>query len=288
LSSGAQADLHGRAKSTAAPFALTPVRIPLRVRDGELAKLAIDRRIGRLNIFSDTKKRGEAVSQKEVHAPSKGDVQGPLGTRLRERRQELGLTLQEVADRAGLSVGFISQIERGITTPSLTSLIGVSRVLAMHVSDFLAQPSGAAPLTRRAERPHYALGGAALTYERLSANFPGNVLRCVIIHEPPGYRSEPIAHEGEEIFFILEGVLTVEVEGERTILEVGDSIHFQSTKIHSTWNHATSTATILHTCTMDVFGDEPRERHTHDDLKATRSVGRKRAARISKTGGGKR
>jgi len=184
-----------------------------------------------------------------------------LGARLRARRLELGLTLKEVGDRAGLSVGFISQIERGITTPSLSSLVGVSRVLKMHVSDFLAQPRGTVPLTRRTERPHYAIGGNSLTYERLSASFPGNVLRSVIIHEPPGHRSEPIAHEGEEIFFILEGALTVEVEGERTILDVGDSIHFPSTRTHSTWNHTSSPKTILHTCTMDVFGDEPVRRH---------------------------
>lgn len=207
-----------------------------------------------------------------------------LGTRLRDRRQELGLTLKEVADRAGLSVGFISQIERGITTPSLSSLVSVSRVLDMHVSDFLAQPRGAAPLTRRAERPRYAVGGNALTYERLSANFPGSVLRSVIIHEPPGHSSEPISHEGEEIFFILEGALTVEVDGERTILQVGDSIHFPSTKTHSTWNHTISPAIILHTCTMDVFGDEPRERRSHAELAVVRGAGRRRAATTTKQG----
>ena len=65
----------------------------------------------------------KAMSQKAVDTPD------PLGTRLRDRRQSLGLTLKEVADQAGLSVGFISQIERGITIPSLTSLINVCRVL---------------------------------------------------------------------------------------------------------------------------------------------------------------
>jgi transcriptional regulator with XRE-family HTH domain len=189
---------------------------------------------------------------------------------LRDRRQELGLTLKDVADAAGLSVGFISQIERGITTPSLSSLVGVSRVLKMHVSDFLAQPRGTVPLTRRTERPHYAIGGNSLIYERLSASFPGNVLRSVIIHEPPGHRSEPIAHEGEEIFFILDGSLTVEVEGERMILDVGDSIHFPSTRTHSTWNHTSSPTTILHTCTMDVFGDEPVKRHGETAMAVTR------------------
>lgn len=181
----------------------------------------------------------------------------PLGSRLRERRKELRLTLKEVADKAGLSVGFISQIERDITTPSLSSLVSVARVLGYHVSDFLAQPKVTAPMTRHAERPHYAIGGSSLTYERLSTTFPGNVLRSVLIHEPPGHRSEPISHEGEEIFFIVEGAITVEVDGERVELETGDSIHFPSTRVHSTWNHTDRPATILHTCTMDVFGDEP-------------------------------
>jgi transcriptional regulator with XRE-family HTH domain len=210
------------------------------------------------------------------HAPES------LGERLRERRQELGLTLKEVAGGAGLSVGFISQIERGITTPSLSSLVGVSRVLKMHVSDFLAQPRGTVPLTRQLERPHYAISGNSRTYERLSASFPGNVLRSVIIHEPPGHRSEPIAHEGEEMFFILDGALTVEIEGEQTILSGGDSIHFPSTRTHSTWNHTSFPSTVLHTCTMDVFGDEPLEQYGENDMAVTRSSGRMSAGKTSK------
>jgi len=200
----------------------------------------------------------------------------PLGKRLRERRKELGFTLKEVADAAGLSVGFISQIERAITTPSLSSLASVAHVLGTDVSEFLSQPRGDTPATRHNERPIYAVGGNSLTYERISASFPGNVLRSVIIHEPPGHRSEPIAHEGEEIFFILDGSITVEVEGERTILEAGDSIHFPSTRTHSTWNHTDRPATILHTCTMDVFGDEHATGAAGSDLAVRRNGSRKK------------
>ncbi len=180
---------------------------------------------------------------------------GSLGTRLRQRRRQLGLTLKDVAQGAGFSVGFISQIERDITTPSLTSLIAVAHMLKGEVSDFLFQPRGDAALTRHDERLIYGVGANSLRYERLSASFPGNVLRSVIIHEPPGHRDEPIAHEGEEIFFILHGAITVEIDGGVTMLHAGDSIHFPSTLKHATWNHTSATTTILHTCTMDVFGD---------------------------------
>jgi len=192
----------------------------------------------------------------DVSSNEKGEA-SPLGQRLRKRRQALGLTLKEVADGAGLSVGFISQIERGITTPSLSSLASVSRVLKVHLSEFLSQPqTSSSPATRHGERPHFAIGGNSLVYERLSASFAGNVLRTLIIHEPPGHRSEPISHDGEEIFYVLEGGITVEVGADTHVLEAGDSIHFPSRFVHSSWNHTNRPATILHTCTMDVFGDE--------------------------------
>ncbi|NMG39621.1 cupin domain-containing protein [Chelativorans sp. ZYF759] len=191
------------------------------------------------------------------------DGLSPLGERLRGRRQYLKLTLKEVALGSGLSVGFISQIERGITSPSLSSLVSVARVLRMDVGQLLAQPKPEGPVTRHDERPVYAVSPNSLTYERLSSSFEGSTLRSVIIHEPPGHRSEPIAHEGEEMFYVLEGAVTVEVAGERSVLEAGDSLHFQSTKIHSSWNHTDSPATILWVGTMDVFGEKaPKEETT--------------------------
>ncbi len=179
-----------------------------------------------------------------------------LGDKLRARRRELGLTLQNVADKAGLTVGFISQIERNLTAPSLSSLVSVSHVLGTQVSEFLSQPKGDKSITRHDERRVYGFGGSSLSYERLSSNLPDNVLRSVIIHEPPGHRAEPISHEGEEMLFILNGTLTVEIDGMKTVLETGDSIHFPSTTIHSTWNHSENTTAILWVGTMDVFGED--------------------------------
>ncbi|WP_309085615.1 cupin domain-containing protein [Chelativorans sp.] len=194
----------------------------------------------------------EALKAREI-----SDGSMPLGKRLRQRRRELGLTLKEVADGAGLSVGFISQIERGIASPSLSSLVAVSHALQMDVGDFLSQPKSDAPLTRHNERPVYAISENSLAYERVSTSFPGNVLRSVIIHEPPGHRGEPISHEGEEMMFVLEGAITVELEGERIVLEANDSVHFPSSRVHATWNHTDKPATVLWVGTMDVFGEVP-------------------------------
>jgi len=184
-----------------------------------------------------------------------------LGARLRARRKALGLTMQKVAEEAGLTIGFISQIERGLASPSLSSLAAVSRVLDLDTSELFAQPPSPGAVTTAGLRPVYGIDPANMTYERISSSFPGNVLRAVLIHEAPGHRSEPIRHEGEELFYILHGALTVEIEGQRQVLKPGDSIHFASNRVHSSWNHTDQPTTILHVCTMDVFGDGARSEH---------------------------
>ncbi|MCC5973318.1 MAG: cupin domain-containing protein [Rubellimicrobium sp.] len=187
-----------------------------------------------------------------------------LGPRLRARRTALGLTMQQVADRAGLTIGFISQSERGLASPSLGSLTNVARVLDMDPATLFTQPPSQGEVTTAGTRPVYGIDPSNMSYERISAAFPGHTLRAVLIHEAPGHRSEPIRHEGEELFYILQGALTVEIEGQRHVLAAGDSIHFASTRVHSSWNHTDTHTSILHVCTMDVFGDGTRPRHSDD------------------------
>ena len=100
-----------------------------------------------------------------------------------------------------------------------------------------------------------------MSYERVSTAFEGSQLHSVIVHEPPGHRAEPISHEGEEMFFVLAGSITVEIEGAVEVLHQGDTIHFDSRRTHSTWNHTNETASVLWCGTMDVFGDAPNPIH---------------------------
>ena len=165
--------------------------------------------------------------------------------------------MQVVAGQAGVSVGFISQVERGISAPSLASLVSLADVLALPLGQFLTPPRqapGEAHMTRKGERELFAVPGAVPKYERLSSSFAGSVLHSVIVHEEPGSRSEPISHTGEEMFFILEGELTVEIAGKSEILKAGDSVHFDSRKVHSSWNHTTRVTRMVWCGTMDVFG----------------------------------
>ena len=182
-----------------------------------------------------------------------------LGKKLRELRQSQKRTMQQVADQSGLSVGFISQVERGLTVPSLASLSKLAAAVDQPVDIFLDPAVKSAELTRATDRIPFTLGRNDITFERLSHQFDGSKLTALLIHEPPGHRTEPVSHQGEEIFFMLKGELTVELEGKQIVLRSGDSYHFASSRMHSTWNHRTETATLLWCGTLDVFGqvDKP-------------------------------
>lgn len=192
----------------------------------------------------------------EVADPAR---EGSLASRLRYRRKQLDLTLQEVADAAGLSVGFISQVERGLTAPSLSSLTSIAKVLGKETSDFLQQPRSEASYTRHERRRPYQIEGQDMAYERISSSFPGQKIHSVMVHMPPGYRAQQIRHEGEEIVFILQGSVTSELDGKTVTLHAGDSIHYLSTRPHCLWNHTDRETIVLWVGTMDIFGEHSQE-----------------------------
>lgn len=188
-------------------------------------------------------------------APAPLSVPDTLGQRLRRRRKALGMSLQQVAEGAGLTAGFLSLVERDLATPSIASVGGIAAVLGAKIGEFLDRAPAPAMLTRAEARQEYAIASGGLSYERLSNAFPGSVLRSVVIHEPPGHRSEPVAHAGEELIYVLSGELTVEIEGEVTVLAPGDSIHFSSARVHAAWNAGSTVAQALWCGTMDIFGE---------------------------------
>lgn len=91
-----------------------------------------------------------------------------LGHRIQARRQELDLSLRELAERVGLTASFPGQIERDLTSPSLESLRKVSDALEVPVFYFLVKPRDKSPVVRRNRRARLTLPGSNLTYQLLT------------------------------------------------------------------------------------------------------------------------
>ena len=178
-----------------------------------------------------------------------------LGDRLRARRKAIGKTMQQVADEAGLTIGFISQIERGISTPSLTSLYNVAKALDASVDMFVTTaPARTHPVaTHAGQRPTFKVDGTSRYYEFLERGFADAKLNACLSHVPPGHASEMMSHEGEDFVYLVAGHMLYEVDGVQYDLKAGDTLHFDSRKPHRGTNIGTDTAIELWVGTMRLF-----------------------------------
>ncbi|MEX0283472.1 MAG: helix-turn-helix domain-containing protein [Paracoccaceae bacterium] len=172
-----------------------------------------------------------------------------FGQRIRDLRRKADLTLQALADQAGVSVGFLSQVERDKATPSLGTLAGIASALGVEVDYFVATPKAVDSVTREGERPRFALAPSSLSYEEVSTVLPGGTMSSRIIHIPEGYVSEVVAHEGEELIFVLDGVVRQVIDDNTFILRTGDSMHFMGQTPHSFANVGDGPARLLWTGT---------------------------------------
>ncbi|MGQ9477020.1 MAG: helix-turn-helix domain-containing protein [Candidatus Bipolaricaulia bacterium] len=156
-----------------------------------------------------------------------------IGERIRAARQQKGLTLEELAARTGLSVSFISQVERGISSPSIVSLYSICKALEIPVTRVLAEGSRApSTVTKADEQLQIRISNSAVSYRYLSGAFPERVIEVLINEFPPNYHHPLAPHEGEEFGYVLEGHLVLKIGDESYPLGPGDSYHFLATKPH--------------------------------------------------------
>ena len=185
-----------------------------------------------------------------------------VGAIIRARRRQMQMTLQALGDSAGVSIGYLSQVERDRATPSLGTLAQIARALDVGIDYFIATPNAEDALTREGERRKFSVDGSSVIYERLGAEFPGNVLSSFILTVPPGYRSEVVSHEGEEILYVLEGAIIQRLDDQEMVMSAGDSLHFRGNRPHAWSNHTDQPARLLWTGSLTLFRSsaQPRAR----------------------------
>ncbi len=196
-----------------------------------------------------------SYSKNEAMLHATGKTQG-LGSRLRQLRKERDLTLQELAGAAGVSAGFLSQIERDISSPSLLTLNALAEALGAHITDFFDPPPHPVEFSRQGQRVTFRVADGGIDYERLSTTFPSSTLTTMLVHYPPGRTIESMRHSGEELYFVLSGSLAISIDGAETVLNEGDSVHFDSRRLHATRNHTDLPASVIICNTTDVFHDD--------------------------------
>ncbi len=172
-----------------------------------------------------------------------------VGQRLRALRQARNLSLKAVAAATGLSIGYLSQVERGLSSPSLRVLTGVADLLGVGLGALFDGPgAGGAEgfVTRAGERAALTLWRAGITKQLLTQGDGALSLFLMQLAPLAGTGDEPLVHDGEEAGLVLEGALVLTVEGTTAELQAGDSFRFASRRPHRYRNpHPDRPAAVL-------------------------------------------
>lgn len=194
----------------------------------------------------------------DTHSPtdtkieaSVADADAILGGHLRHLRQGRKMSLQDVAARTGLSIGFISQIERGLSSPTIKTLRQIADALEIPLASLFQEVGGPQPGTPawvvRADARHY-MGPwrPGISDQLLSPASETDVEMMLFRLEPfAASGTGPYTHQGEEVGIVMEGQLELTVDGECALLSAGDSFGFRSTRPHWFRNPTDSPTVVL-------------------------------------------
>lgn len=177
-------------------------------------------------------------------------VQAGVGTRVRALREAMGFSLRDLAERSGVSAPMLSQVERGETSPTIAVAAKIASGLELTLSQLLRLDERAhIVVTRAGERRKRARRGHAV--EELTPALPGQradvSMHVLDAGASTGGAGDPPLHEpgSRETAVVLDGRLSLVIDGERHDLETGDSVTFDADLAHHFENNAAEQAEFM-------------------------------------------
>ena len=172
-----------------------------------------------------------------------------VGERIKEKRLSHKKTLKDVAEATGLSIGFISQLERGLTSVANDTLKKIADALDVDVEYFIEHHKSLGKNTIKSyEREIIRIQGNSIIEYNLTNMVDTAIIRPRLVEILPQKeveQAEEYTHEGEEFVYVLEGILTLSVNGHLTDLYPGDCAHYKSTKEHNWSNQTNRTVKLI-------------------------------------------
>ena len=156
-----------------------------------------------------------------------------IGAKLKELRILKGLTQEELADRAELSKGFISQLERDITSPSIATLMDILQCLGTSIGEFFNETPEEQIVFGKTD--YFEKHDLELKNEIkwIIPNAQKNMMEPILLTLEPGGETYPDnPHEGEEFGYVLQGNISIHIGSKTYKAKKGESFYFVSDKKH--------------------------------------------------------
>jgi DNA-binding transcriptional MerR regulator/mannose-6-phosphate isomerase-like protein (cupin superfamily) len=177
----------------------------------------------------------------KIRPAADGNV-GAIGAHLRQLRARRHLSLAQVAEAVGISVGFLSALERSQMSGSVGTLRKLARFYKTNILDFFDVNGTGGRRVRPTERKVLE-AGAGVRMELLA--WGNTVMEPHLFRIAPEAGSgDPYTHEGEEFIYVLSGDLEITLHGEEHLLKPGDSFYFESSTPHR-WKNPGREATVV-------------------------------------------
>ncbi|NMA85151.1 MAG: cupin domain-containing protein [Epulopiscium sp.] len=177
-----------------------------------------------------------------------------IGEKIKQLRMKNGLTQEELANRAELSKGFISQVERDLTSPSIATLVDILECLGTNLKDFFNETVAEKIVFSKDDMFETESRELLHQFKWLVPNAQKNDMEPVLITlEPGGQSEEHDPHEGEEFGYILSGSIHLHLGTQIYKAKKGDSFYFKSTRNHYISNGGKTVASILWVSTPPTF-----------------------------------
>lgn len=169
-----------------------------------------------------------------------------VGPKIHHLRKDKGLTLKELASASGLSISFLSQVERDLASPTVTSISSIAKALDVATSYFFPPPSPKSLIVRSYERQPFNLTEGSEVYAKLGSDLPETQLAPIFVTYPPRYENTKWQANHEEFIYVLKGQLILMIDGEEHRLNGHDSMHYFSEYLEKVENpHTTPCQAIL-------------------------------------------
>lgn len=175
-----------------------------------------------------------------------------IGQRLKRLRKKNGLTLAELASRSELTKGFLSQVERDLTSPSIATLNDIVEALGMTMGEFFKDEDLSKKVFTQQDFFVDELEGYTINW--IVPNAQKNEMEPILVEIDALSQSQTISpHLGEEFGYILKGRIDLVLEDERLSLRKGQTFYIDGNQAHYLENKTKTGASILWICTPPVF-----------------------------------
>jgi transcriptional regulator with XRE-family HTH domain len=176
-----------------------------------------------------------------------------IGVKIKQLRLQRGLTQEELAARTELTKGFISQLERDLTSPSIATLMDILAALGTDVAGFFRE-SQEEQVVYSADDMFVKEEADGSTIQWLVTNAQKNALEPILVTIPAGLSlAEDDPHEGEEFGYVLSGSVTLVLGTKRYRVKKGGSFYFRPTRVHYLINSGKVESRVLWVSTPPSF-----------------------------------